>query len=106
MRSFYQPTPDGIIGNEDCGQMSAWYVMSAMGFYPICPGSDEYHIGRPLVDKASINVEGGVFTIKVKNNSPQNKRVKSVRLNGKGLKGLTFRHKEIKAGAILEIEMH
>lgn len=106
MRSFYQPTPEGIIGNEDCGQMSAWYVMSAMGFYPVCPGSDEYHIGRPLVDKATIKVKDGVFTVKVKNNSPQNKRVKSVRLNGAELKGLTFRHGDIKAGAVLEIEMY
>ncbi len=105
MYGFYQPTPEGIIGNEDCGQMSAWYVMSAMGFYPVCPGSDEYHIGRPIVDTARIKVKGGEFTIKVKNNSRQNKRVKSVRLNGKELKSLTFRHQDIKAGAELVIEM-
>lgn len=105
MRTFYKPTPEGIIGNEDCGQMSAWYVMSALGFYPVCPGSDEYHLGRPLVDEARIKVKGGTFTIKVSNNSPQNKRIKSVRLNGKDLQGLTFRHSALKAGGTLEIEM-
>ncbi len=105
MRTFYQPTPEGIIGNEDCGQMSAWYVMSAMGFYPVCPGSDVYHIGRPMVNEARIKVKGGVFTIKVKNNSKTNKRVKSVRLGGKPLEGLTFRHSDIKAGQTLELEM-
>lgn len=105
MRSFYQPTPEGIIGNEDCGQMSAWYVMSAMGFYPVCPGSDEYHIGRPLVDVARIKLKDGVFTIKVKNNSPKHKRVQSATLNGQKLEGLTFRHSDLKAGGELVIDM-
>lgn len=105
MRTFYLPTPDGIIGNEDCGQMSAWYVMSAMGFYPVCPGSDVYHIGRPLLDEAKIRVKGGVFTIRVHNNSPENKRVKSVFLNGRKVTNLQFRHRDIKAGGVLAITM-
>ena len=61
MRNFYTNAPDGIIGNEDCGQMSAWYVMSAMGFYQVCPGIPLYTIGRPIVDKASIQVAGGAI---------------------------------------------
>lgn len=105
MYSFYKPTPDGIIGNEDCGQMSAWYIMSAIGFYPVCPGMPEYHIGRPIVDKAKIKVRGGVFTIKVKNNSRSNKYVQSVWLNGKEIQGLILRHADIKAGNVLEIRM-
>ncbi|KGN85541.1 GH92 family glycosyl hydrolase [Porphyromonas sp. COT-290 OH860] len=105
MYTFYKPTPDGIIGNEDCGQMSAWYVMSALGFYPVCPGLPEYQIGRPIVDEARIAVQGGVFTIKVKNNSRANKYVASVKLDGKPLGGLTLQHSTLRAGGTLEIEM-
>lgn len=105
MRSFYQPTPEGIIGNEDCGQMSAWYVMSAIGFYPVCPGSDEYHIGRPMVDEARIQVRGGTFTVRVKNNGVRNKRVASVRLNGRPISNFRFRHGDLKPGGLLEISM-
>lgn len=105
MYTFYKPTPDGIIGNEDCGQMSAWYIMSAIGFYPVCPGLPEYQIGRPIVDEAKIKVKGGVFTVKVKNNSRVNKYVQSVQLNGKQLEGLTLQHADIKAGNTLEIYM-
>ena len=69
LRHFYKPTPAGIIGNEDCGQMSAWYVLSALGFYQVCPGKAEYTIGRPLVDMAKIQLPKGIFTIEVRNNS-------------------------------------
>lgn len=105
MREFYKPTPEGIIGNEDCGQMSAWYVMSALGFYPICPGSDVYHIGRPLVDNAVIRVQGGFFRIQVLNNRPEHKVVKRVVLNGKPVEGLQFRHSELRPGGLLRITM-
>lgn len=105
MYTFYKPTPDGIIGNEDCGQMSAWYIMSALGFYPVCPGLPEYQIGRPIVDEAKIKVHGGVFTIKVKNNSRVNKYVQAAHLNGKPIEGLTLRHSDLKAGNVLEIDM-
>lgn len=66
MREFYTNKPDGIIGNEDCGQMSAWYVMSALGFYQVAPGIPVYTLGRPMVDRALIHVKGGIFEIQVK----------------------------------------
>lgn len=105
MRNFYTDKPDGIIGNEDCGQMSAWYVMSAMGFYQVCPGIPVYTIGRPMMDQVSIPVEGGEFEILVKNNSPENKYVKEVKLNGQVLDSLFFTHTDIVKGGKLEIEM-
>lgn len=105
MRNFYTNQPDGIIGNEDCGQMSAWYVLSALGFYQVCPGIPVYAIGRPMVDKATIPVAGGNFQIIVKNNSPENKYVKEAKLNGKVLDALFFPHADLVKGGILEIEM-
>lgn len=105
MREFYLPTPEGIIGNEDCGQMSAWYIMSALGFYPVCPGSDVYHIGRPMIDHAEVAVRGGVFKIEVLNNSPEHKRVASVHINGRKVNNLQIRHKELRAGGVLRIVM-
>ena len=105
MRNFYTNQPDGIIGNEDCGQMSAWYVLSALGFYQVCPGIPVYAIGRPMVDKATIPVAGGNFQIIVKNNSPENKYVKEAKLNGKVLDTLFFPHADLVKGGTLEIEM-
>lgn len=105
MRNFYTNQPDGIIGNEDCGQMSAWYVLSALGFYQVCPGIPVYAIGRPMVDKATIPVAGGNFQIIVKNNSPENKYVKEAKLNRKVLDTLFFPHADLVKGGTLEIEM-
>lgn len=105
MRNFYTNQPDGIIGNEDCGQMSAWYVLSALGFYQVCPGIPVYAIGRPMIDKATIPVAGGNFEIIVKNNSPENKYVKEAKLNGKVLDTLFFPHADLVKGGTLEIEM-
>ena len=105
MRNFYTNQPDGIIGNEDCGQMSAWYVLSSLGFYQVCPGIPVYAIGRPMVDKATIPVAGGNFEIIVKNNSPENKYVKEAKLNGKVLDTLFFPHADLVKGGTLEIEM-
>ena len=106
LRHFYKPTPDGIIGNEDCGQMSAWYILSALGFYQVCPGKAEYTIGRPLVDKATIRLKSGTFTIEVKGNSPANKYVQSAKINGRDITGtLTFSHADLRAGGTLEIVM-
>ena len=105
MRNFYTNQPDGIIGNEDCGQMSAWYVLSALSFYQVCPGIPVYAIGRPMVDKATIPVAGGNFQIIVKNNSPENKYVKEAKLNGKVLDSLFFPHADLVKGGTLEIEM-
>ena len=105
MRNFYTNQPDGIIGNEDCGQMSAWYVLSALGFYQVCPGIPVYAIGRPMVDEAKLQVAGGTFQIIAKNNSPENKYVKAVKLNGKALDSPFFTHADLAKGGTLEIEM-
>ena len=105
MRNFYTNAPDGIIGNEDCGQMSAWYVMSALGIYQVCPGEPVFAIGRPMVDQASIPVKGGTFQIKVNNNSAANKYVKEVKLNGKKLDKLFITYNDIVNGGLLEFTM-
>jgi len=106
LQQFYLPTPDGIIGNEDCGQMSAWYVLNALGFYQITPGNPEYTIGRPMVHKAEIRLENGnVFRVEVENNSLENKHVVSASMNDEPLDGLTFSHEHIVEGGTLRIEM-
>lgn len=105
MREFYTNQPDGIIGNEDCGQMSAWYVMSALGFYQVAPGIPVYTLGRPMVDRAVIRVKGGKFEIKVNNNSPENKYIAFVKLNGKTLNTPFITHKDIVSGGKLEFDM-
>ena len=105
MREFYTNKPDGIIGNEDCGQMSAWYVMSALGFYQVAPGIPVYTLGRPMVDRALVHVKGGIFEILVKNNSPENKYIKEVTLNGKALETPFFSHADIVKGGKLVFEM-
>ena len=105
MQNFYLNEPGGIIGNEDCGQMSAWYVMSALGFYQVCPGIPIYTIGRPMIDRALIQVQGGIFEIIVKNNSATNKYVKEVKLNGKKLKTPFFSHADMAKGGKLEFVM-
>tara|TARA_R110002049_G_scaffold299940_1_gene490442 strand:+ start:8457 stop:10706 length:2250 start_codon:yes stop_codon:yes gene_type:complete len=103
--NFYLPTPEGIIGNEDCGQMSAWYVMSAMGFYQVCPGKPMYDLGRPIIDEAKIKVKNGVFTIKVHQNSRENKYIQKAYLNGKKLTSNQFAHDLITSNGVLEIYM-
>ena len=106
LRHFYQPTPEGIIGNEDCGQMSAWYILSSLGFYQVCPGNAEYVIGRPLVDKATLQLPRGKFVIEVKGNSKEAKYVQSAKINGRDItRELRFGHAELKAGGKLEIQM-
>ncbi len=105
MREFYTNKPDGIIGNEDCGQMSAWYVMSALGFYQVAPGIPVYTLGRPMVDRALVHVKGGIFEILVKNNSPENKYIKEVTLNGKALESPFFSHADMIKGGKLVFEM-
>ncbi|WP_062267619.1 GH92 family glycosyl hydrolase [Endozoicomonas arenosclerae] len=106
MDEFYTNESNGLIGNEDVGQMSAWYILSAMGFYQINPSDPTYTIGRPLFDKVSIDVEGGEFTIIAENNGPDNKYVQEVTINGEPLdENLTFQHKDIKAGGELRFVM-
>lgn len=106
LRHFYQPTPGGIIGNEDCGQMSAWYILSALGFYQVCPGKAEYTLGRPLVDRATLNLPGGKFIIEVQGNSKTNKYVQSASINGRDItQTLTFSHSDLRPGGKLLIVM-
>lgn len=102
----YTNSPDGISGNEDCGQMSAWYIFSSLGFYPVTPGSNQYIIGKPLFDKASINLENGkVFTIQAKNLIDGNIYIKEALLNGESLKRTYITHEEIINGGSLVFEM-
>lgn len=99
LTEFYKNDPDGLIGNEDCGQMSAWYVMSAMGFYPVCPGQIMYAIGAPIFDKVTINLENGKqFVIKAENVSPANYYIRSATLNGKEYTKCYLNHNDIMNG--------
>lgn len=96
LKMQYHPTPDGLGGNDDCGQMSAWYILSALGFYPVAPGSTQYAIGSPIVYGAQLKLENGaIFTIRVINQSEKNIYVKKVLLNGKELKRMFFDHTDI-----------
>lgn len=105
LQTLYTPTPEGISGNEDCGQMSAWYVLNALGFYQLCPGDPTYTIGRPLIDKAKIKINGGQFEIEVINNSLNNKFVEKMEINGAPLAEPFFKHEDLKAGGSLKIWM-
>ena len=102
---FYIPKPDGLCGNDDCGQMSAWYIFSAMGFYPFNPCGGEYIIGAPQVACAKLKVESGEFKVVARNLSRENKYVKSVTLNGKPITDWKIRHADIMAGGELVFEM-
>jgi len=106
MPRMYKPAPDGLGGNDDCGQMSAWFIFSSLGFYPLAPGSDRYDIGSPLVEKATISLENGkTFTIEVINQGAQNVFVKKVLLNNKILDRKWITHDEIMAGGKLTFYM-
>jgi len=106
MDRMYAPRPDGLSGNDDCGQMSAWYIFSAMGFYPMEPGSDLYEIGSPVVDGATISLpEGKELRIVVHKQGPRNVYLRSVRLRGERLDRSYLVHGELMAGGVLEFEM-
>lgn len=102
MDKLYTPHPDGYCGDEDNGQTSAWYVFSAMGFYPVCPGSGQYVIGSPLFDKITLKLENGeTLQINTKNNSKRNVYVNAINLNGRAWDNNYFKHAElIKGGKI------
>ena len=106
MRNFYTNLPDGIIGNEDCGQMSAWYVLSAIGLYQVCPGIPVYALGRPIVNKATLPMQKGTLEILVHNNTAANKYVKEVKWNGKTLDKPFITHEELIQGGQLEFTMN
>lgn len=99
METMYHDAPDGLCGNDDAGQMSAWYIFSALGFYPVCPGSDQYAIGSPLVKSATLKLENGkILEIETVNQSPENVHVKKVLINGTAIKRNYLTHTEIAYG--------
>jgi predicted alpha-1,2-mannosidase len=105
-KQFYKNAPDGYIGNEDAGQMSAWYVFSAMGFYPVNPTGGIYAIGSPLLEEVQLALENGnLFTMKATNLTDDNIYIQSVTLNGKSWNNVWLDHKDIIKGATLVFEM-
>ena len=113
MTQFYDDTPAGQCGNDDCGQMSAWYVFSALGFFPANPASGDYILGSPLVSKAVLHLDpayyksakGYIFTVIAENNSAKNMYIQSARLNGKPLTQSWFSHSALAAGGELRLVM-
>ncbi|MCB0792566.1 MAG: glycoside hydrolase family 92 protein [Flavobacteriales bacterium] len=106
MAAMYRPGPDGLSGNDDCGQMSAWYIFSALGFYPMEPGTDRYELGAPVVGSAGIHLENGrTFTVRTKGQGERNTYVQRVLLNGKPLDRTFILHHEIMDGGELLFEL-
>ena len=106
MDCMYSPTPDGYCGDEDNGQTSAWYVFSALGFYPVCPGTDEYIVGAPLFKKATLHFENGnSLVIDAPNNSKKNFYVNSMNVNGTDYTKNYLRHEELFKGGIIKVDM-
>lgn len=105
LKTMYHDQPDGVSGNEDCGQMSAWYVFSSLGFYPVFPASGNYIIGSPLFNEASIDVAGGKFVVEAVNNTPENKYVQHIELNGKPYTRSFISHQDIVKGGKMRVFM-
>jgi predicted alpha-1,2-mannosidase len=108
--ALYKEGPEGMCGNDDCGQMSAWYVFGALGFYPVNPANGEYVLGSPLIDKAVIHLNsafypGGTFTLLVRNNSPGNIYIQSATLNNHPLDRAYLTHEDITRGGTLTLTM-
>lgn len=105
-REFYKNAPDGLIGNEDCGQMSAWYVLSALGFYQVTPGSGIYELGTPLFDEATIHLENGKkFVIKANRTKPDDFYVNGVQLNSRKHSASYMQHSALENGGELLFEL-
>ena len=106
MNKLYTTGPDGYCGDEDNGQTSAWYVFSALGFYPVCPGTDEYIIGTPLFKSAKLHLENGkTITIKADNNQLDNRYIKEMKVNGKSQTRNFFTHDQLIKGANIQFQM-
>lgn len=106
MDTMYAPTVDGLCGNDDAGQMSAWYIFSSLGFYPVTPGSSDYALGSPLIKEAIIHLNNGkTLSIKAQNQSKENVFVKSVSVNGKVIEGSILSHNDIINGGDIVFEM-
>jgi len=104
--TMYANAPNGLCGNDDCGQMSAWYIFSALGFYPVCPGSEVYALGSPLVKSAEIDLgNGNILVIKTENQSVENVYVKEALLNGRIIDTQVIKHSDIMEGGTLIIKM-
>ncbi|MBR3911886.1 MAG: GH92 family glycosyl hydrolase, partial [Alistipes sp.] len=105
LSTLYFDAEEGLSGNEDVGQMSAWYILSSLGFYEVEPAGGRYWFGTPLFDKAEIDVPAGVFTVVAENNSTENKYIQKIWLNGQAYDKAWISHKDIMAGGELRIEM-
>ncbi|GAG55974.1 unnamed protein product [marine sediment metagenome] len=106
MEKLYTPTPDGLCGDEDNGQTSAWYVFSALGFYPVCPGAGQYVIGAPLFEEATLHLQNGkTFKINALNNSKENLYVQSAKLNQRKYTKTYLLHEDIVKGGKVEFKM-
>jgi predicted alpha-1,2-mannosidase len=106
MEEQYRNAPDGLSGNEDCGQMSAWYIFSSLGFYPVCPGSPYYEIGRPFFESASIKLPNGkILDIKALNHGPNNKYIQSITIDGERFNSTKFHHETLMAGGTISFTM-
>ena len=106
LKNQYKPQPDGLGGNDDCGQMSAWYLFSALGFYPVAPGSDQYQLGSPVIKTAAIRLENGkTLFIEALNQGDRNIYVENVALNGKKLDRTFITHQELMNGGKVVFSM-
>ena len=105
LTTLYHDRPDGLSGNEDVGQMSAWYVLSSLGMYEVEPAGGRYWFGIPLFDRAEVKVPGGVFVVAAKNNTPENRYVQRITLDGKPYDKPYITHGEVMRGGVLEFEM-
>ncbi|MBN2843514.1 MAG: glycoside hydrolase family 92 protein, partial [Sedimentisphaerales bacterium] len=104
--TLYHDQPDGLSGNEDCGQMSAWYIMSAMGFYPVHPANGVYVFGSPALDEVTVKQPNGKnFTVVAHNNSKENIYIQSIKYNGQSYTKSYITHDMITSGGKLEIEL-
>ena len=105
-REFYTARPDGIIGNEDCGQMSAWHILSALGFYQVNPSNGVFVFGSPLFDRATLRLPGGrTFEIRAENDPAKNIYIQSVKLNGQPYENSYITYDDIMAGGTLTFVM-
>ena len=106
MNRMYRNDIRGLGGNDDCGQMSAWFIFSALGFYPVCPGTDQYVLGAPYIPYADVSLPGGThIIIKAPKVSDRNRYVRSVKVNGKPYSSLFIAHRQLTDGCVIEFEM-
>lgn len=102
LKEMYADNPEGLIGNEDCGQMSAWYILSSMGFYPVCPGSNEYVLTSPLFNEVKLRLANGKYLTIKSNSSKKNIYIQEVKLNNELLKSNYITHEQLMKGGVLE----